>query len=348
MGIPKTQTGYGIVLGNKNLVRFDDLPVKQPGPGEVLLKIECTGLCRSDFHLLIAPNAMVPEKMVMGHEICGSIAQVGAGVENDERFPVGARFSVVIAVACGTCLACRRGQDSQCTESKFNGYGITQDGGFQQYLLVKNLRSLVPIPDGIPYEVAASATDAILTPFHAIMKVKGELGPNTKVMSIGAGGLGLNALQILKTFGCHITCIDPKEDNGPLAKKFGATEFHTSINTVQDDFESFDFIFDFVGKQETIDIAGDFIKSGGKVLIVGLGKSKLTIPNFDFARREVELIFNFGGTSGDQMEILDWISLGKIKPVVQSRPMTDLPEYMNKMQKGEIVGRVVFKPVAKL
>lgn len=348
MSIPKTQTGYGVSYGSKELARFDNLPVPEPGPNEVLLKVEAAGLCRSDFHILLAQNPMIPKKMVMGHEICGSIAKIGPGLEEDSRYEVGSRHCLVIVNACGVCHQCRKGNDVSCSESGFVAYGISQDGGFQEYLLVKNLRTLLPIPEGVPYEIAASATDAILTPYHAIMKVRHELGPDKQVLMYGAGGLGLNAIQILKTFGCPVVVLDPKAGNEKYAREFGADEFYTSTDDIMDHpLESFDFIFDFVGNQATVDQSVEFIKSGGKIVMVGLGKLKMMWPNYELARREVQVIFNFGGSSLDQMEILEWLKLGKIKPVVETRPLTDLPEYMKKMQKGEIIGRVVFTP-AKL
>lgn len=343
MSIPKTQTGYGIRLGQKQIARFDGIPVPKPGPTEVLLKIEATGLCRSDLHILIIQDPRLPEKMVMGHEICGSIAQAGSSV-TDPRYQAGKRFCMLIADSCGTCDNCRSGNDNWCSVNENKAYGISQDGGFQEYLLVKNVRSLIPIPDDVSYEAAASATDAILTPYHAIMKVKLDLGPTTKALVMGAGGLGLNAIQILKQFGCEIVCVDQKAGNEKIAKGFGALQFFTSADDIDHVPESFDVCFDFVGKQATIEACAEFVKTGGKIVVVGLGNKVLTIPNYELARREVQVIFNFGGTSKDQSEILLWISAGVLKPVVTSASMSELPEYMKKLERGEVVGRVVFKP----
>lgn len=344
MSLPKTQTGFGIIYGQKLIARFDDLPVPEPGPGEVLLKIEAAGLCRSDLHILIIQDPRLPEKMVMGHEICGSVAKAGSAIENDPRYQVGKRFAMLIADACGTCENCRSGRDNMCTINVDRAYGLSQDGGFQEYLLVKNVRSLLPIADNVSFEAAASATDAILTPYHAIMKVKDVLSPTTKVLVLGAGGLGLNAIQILKTFGCKIVCVDKKAGNEKIAKEFGATDFFTDPDEIDHDSETFDVCFDFVGNQTTVEACVEFVKSGGKIVMVGLGKMTLTIPNYDLARREVQIIFNFGGNSKDQTEVLQWISEGILQPVVTTAPLSDLPAYMAKLAKGEVVGRVVFKP----
>lgn len=343
MTLPPFQVGYGIARGSKQLQRFDNLPVKPPANNEVLLKVEIAGLCRSDFHMLLIDNPALPEKMVLGHEVCGSIAQVGAGLEGDERFPLGGRYALVIADACGMCDACRTGVDNRCVGNPRKAFGISQDGGFQQYLRV-NPRALVPIPDNVSYAEAASATDAILTPFHAIMKVKHLLAPGTKVLVYGAGGLGLNAVQILSNYSCHIVVVDRKPDNEPVARSYGAAEYYTSADDIDHEQESFLLCFDFVGNQDSSEACVDYVASGGKILLVGLGRLRLNIPNYDLAIREVEYIFNFGGSSLEQKEVLRWISLGKIKPLVATTSMDQLPEYFKKMAKGEIVGRVVFVP----
>lgn len=348
MAIPKTQTGYGFIRGLKSINRFDNLPVPEPGPGQVLLKIEAAGLCRSDHHILISQNPGCPDKMVMGHEICGSVAKTGSGLEDDPRYRPGTRYAMLISNACGTCSKCREGDDNLCTTNKNQGYGITMDGGFQEYLLVSSLRTLIPIPDSVSFGAAASATDAILTPFHAIKKVKEKLSPTSKVLVLGAGGLGLNAIQILRSFGCKIVCVDQKPGNEKLVKQFGAHEFYTSFDDIDHEDESFDVSFDFVGNQDSVDCSCDFVAGGGKIVIIGMGKSRVDLPNFDLSRREIQVIYNFGGNSSEQEEVLKWIGQGLITPVVESRPMTELSDYMEKMKRGEIVGRVVFRPSAKL
>lgn len=344
MKIPATQTGYGFIRGLSDINCLPDLPVKRPGPNEILLKIEAAGLCSSDHHILLEQSPLNPDPMVMGHEICGSIAEVGMGLQDHEEFAIGSRHSVFICNSCGNCKLCRIGRDNLCREGCFEAFGITLDGGFQQYLLVKNHRSLIPIPDGVSYETAASATDAILTPFHAIMKVKDRLGPASKVLVQGAGGLGLNAIQILKVFGCKIVCVDKKSDVADLAKRLGATEFYTSFDDIEDPQESFDLSFDFIGVPESVNCSVQYIAPGGKILMVGMGRSKAIFPIFDLCRREVEIVFNFGGTSTEHAEILQWLKEKRLNPIVEQRPMSDLPEYMKKLINGKLTGRVVFKP----
>lgn len=344
MKIPDSQTGYGFIRGLKDINVLPNLPVKKPGPNEILLKIEVAGLCHSDHHILLEQSPLNPDPMVMGHEICGSIAQVGSELKDNENYAIGSRHTIFILNSCAVCIHCKKGRDNLCLEGRFDAFGITLDGGFQEYLLVKNPRALVPIPDGVSYEAAASATDAILTPFHAIMKVRERLGPATKVLVLGAGGLGLNAIQILNVFGCKITCVDKKPEVRDIVKNFGASEFYTDFDDIEDPQETFDLSFDFIGIPESVACSVQYIAAGGKIVMVGMGRLKAVLPIYDLCRREVEVIFNIGGTSVEQAEILQWLKEKKLRPIVETKPMSSLPEYMEKLTKNQLTGRVVFKP----
>lgn len=342
--IPQTQSGYGFKRGQKTIQRYDNRKIVGPKGKEVLLKIEAAGLCLSDLHILLAQETYIPDSFIMGHEIAGQIVAVGEGLEDDEIFEIGGRFAMFIPDACGICDQCRSGRDNTCKGNLGDAYGLSQDGGFQQYLLVKNLRALLPIPDGVSYEQAAITSDAVLTPFHAIQRASTHLKPGAKVLQMGMGGLGINALQILKNFGVYVVVCDIKPEAEELAKKYGADEFW--VDPVDSDHlpESFDVCFDFCGFQETFDHCQRFVKTAGLVMVVGLGRSKLMMMNFHMGRREVKVIFSMGGTSLEQIECMEWVAAGKIKPLLTLVDMKDLPKYMEKLNKGEVLGRIVFNP----
>ena len=344
-----TQSGFGYIKGQSDIQKFTDIPIPTPKSNEVVLKVEAAGLCLSDPHILHVgpveskPPLETPSKFVMGHEIAGSISAVGDQLANDPYYKKGARFALQIVQACGTCDSCRRGLDSVCDLSH-QAYGLNEDGGFQQYLLVKNLRTLLPIPDGVSFEQAAVTTDSVLTPFHAIQKVRHLLTPTSKVLVQGCGGLGLNAVQILKNYGCYIVASDVKGAVEKLALEYGANEFHTDIGKSKHEPMSFDVIFDFVGIQPTFNNSDKFIKRRGKIVMVGLGRSKLLIPNYKLGIREVEIIFNFGGHYAEQVECMEWVAKGLIKPNVHVADFNSLPQYLEDLANGKLTGRVVFRP----
>ncbi|KAI5969364.1 hypothetical protein CANMA_001431 [Candida margitis] len=344
-----TQIGYGYVKGATEITKFIDLPIPEPGPNQLLLKIEAAGLCLSDPHTIIGgplapkPPKPMPTKFVMGHEIAGSVYRIGKDLEDKPQFKPGSRFALQINQACGACEFCRRGDDGNCSESS-QAYGLNEDGGFQQFLLIKNLRTLLPIPDNVSFAEAAVCTDSVLTPFHAIQKVRDRIKPSSKVLVQGCGGLGLNAIQILKQYQCHIVATDLKPDIEKVAKSYGAHEFYTNLNDSKHEPMSFDVIFDFVGIQESIDISNKYIKRRGTLSQTGLGRYKFKMPNFTFAFREVEVFYNFGGSSAEQLECLQWIAKGWIKPNVQLVDFEKLPQAMQDLTNNKIRGRVVFRP----
>lgn len=116
------------------------------------------------------------DQMVMGYEICGCIAKVKLDLKDEERFRTRSHLSIFILKSYGSCHYCRVGKVNLCLEGWLEAFTITLDGGFQLYLLVKNVRNLIAIPDKVSHYLAASAADAILTAFHVIVKVKDRLG----------------------------------------------------------------------------------------------------------------------------------------------------------------------------
>lgn len=342
MTLPKTQTGYGFVEGTYKINKFTDLPVPTPQNSEVLLKIEAAGICHSDLDILKVPN--INEKFVMGHEIAGQIVAVGNELADHELYAIGKRFSVVISNSCGVCDSCRAGNDNSCYGSNKSGYGINMDGGFQEYLLIKNLRTLVEIPDGVSYEQAAITTDSVITPLHAILKVKDQLQPGKKVLVIGLGGLGLNAVQILRNFGCQIIVTDRKASLRERALANGANDFVEDIEACLDHLpDSFDVVFDFCGYRQTFQLAQKFVTVRGKIVMVGLGNFKLEIGNFPLAQKNVTVYFNFGGTAANQQDAMKWVELGKIKPIYTVRKLDEIAQCLDDLKKGKIEGRVVLK-----
>ncbi|KAK6199329.1 chaperonin 10-like protein [Scheffersomyces amazonensis] len=348
VSVPKTQIAYGYVEGEPTIQKFTNYPVPTPKSNEVLLKIEAAGLCMSDPHVLIkgpivSLNEPPAKKFVMGHEIAGSIASVGDGLKDDPRYQIGSRYALSISVACGTCDTCRTGRDSVCYGNT-SAYGLNRDGGFQQYLLIDNLRSLLPIPEGVSYADAAVASDSVLTPYHAIQKIRHLLQPTAKVLVVCLGGLGMNGVQVLKNYGCKIVASDVKAELGPIALASGAHEFYTDVFESDHAQESFDVVMDFVGIQPTSDVCQRFVKLQGKYLTVGLGRSKLFLQNYELARREIDVIFSFGGNSQEQIDCMKWVAAGKIKPLTTIAKLSEVPYYLDQLVQGKVQGRIVFEP----
>lgn len=333
--IPKTQYGFKFDKSLSNIRLVENLPVQQPSSNQVLLKIEAAGLCHTDLHLLDGFDA--GDNYVMGHEIFGLVASKGEDVKHLE---LGDRVAAFGPNSCGVCSMCRQGYDNDCLKTEWLGLG--NDGGYQQYLLVRNPRNLIKVPQEVSDPaVAAVITDAMLTPYHAIKMA--NLTPAKKALFIGAGGLGSTGVQIAKLFGAHVTVLDTKKSALELAKQFGADEVFTELPATTEQ-GTYDVCLDFVAIQKTFDICQKYIKSHGTIIPVGLGATHLSFDLGDLALREIRVLGSFWGTSNDITECYDLVKQGKIHPKVTSFPLKELPECIEKLKKGDVSGRMVLIP----
>ncbi|KAI5954826.1 hypothetical protein KGF57_003850 [Candida theae] len=336
MSIPSTQ--YGFVYTKQNgLTLKNDLPVRKPKSGQLLLKIGAVGLCHSDLHV-IYEGLDCGDNYVMGHEIAGTVAAVGEDVTG---YKVGDRVACVGPNGCGECKYCRGSTDNVCKQAFGDWFGLGNDGGYQQYLLVQRPRNLVRVPGNVSFDVAAASTDAVLTPYHAIKMAK--VSPTSNVLMVGAGGLGGNAIQIAKAFGAKVTVLEKKKEARDQAKKLGADEVYESLpGSITPG--SFSSCFDFVSVQATFDLCQKFVEPKGIIVPVGLGAPKLSFDLSDLALREVQILGTFWGTTNDLDDVMQLVSEGKVKPVVQSANLKELPEYIDKLRNNAYEGRVVFNP----
>lgn len=235
---------------------------------------------------------------------------------------------------------CRQGYDNDCLKTEWLGLG--NDGGYQQYLLVKNPRNLIKVPSEVSDPaVAAVITDAMLTPYHAIKMA--ELTPAKKALFIGAGGLGSTGVQIAKLFGSHVTVLDTKPAALELAKQFGADEVYTELPSDTKP-GSFDVCLDFVAIQKTFEVCQKFVKPHGTIIPVGLGATHLSFDLGDLALREVRVLGSFWGTSNDITECYELVKEGKIHPKVTTFPLKELPECIERLKRGDVSGRMVLIP----
>ena len=201
------------------------MPVNKPGAGQLLLKVDAVGLCHSDLHVLYE-GLDCGDNYVMGHEIAGTVAELG---EEVSEFAVGDRVACVGPNGCGLCKHCLTGNDNVCTKSFLDWFGLGYNGGYEQFLLVKRPRNLVKIPDNVTSEEAAAITDAVLTPYHAIKSA--GVGPASNILIIGAGGLGGNAIQVAKAFGAKVTVLDKRIRQETKLRPLELTRFTVNYQT---------------------------------------------------------------------------------------------------------------------
>lgn len=290
-----------------------------PGPGEVVLDIKAAGLCHSDVGVLDKEDwlAIIPNRpIVMGHEIAGVVSAVGEGVT---EVAVGDRVGVCPTGASPTAP----------------GYG--RDGGFtEKHVCLPG--DLVPMPDGLSYELAALGTDAGMTSYHAIMTI-GGLQPGWKVGVIGFGGLGQVGARVGVVKGAEVHVAEVNRDVWDRARAIGA------VDVVADASEwagqGFDLIVDYAGFGETTTNAAKAVRRGGTVVLVGMGKLEFTLHTMDMILGEVRVLGSNGGTPQDVAEVYELLASGAIEPAVTVVGFDDIPAYLDRLRAHEIAGRVV-------
>lgn len=332
-----------------------EVPVPEPGVGEILVKVGGAGACHSDLHVMEFPEGTMPYTLpfTLGHENAGWIEKLGPGVEG---YSEGDPVAVYGPWGCGQCYFCRQGVEIYCKHlytEKINGGacgpGLGLNGGMAPYMLVKSSRFLVPLETIAPKE-AAPLTDAALTPYHAIKMTLDVLLPHTTAVVIGVGGLGQMAVQILRAMtSARIIAVDVSEDKLKRVSKMGADiTFISDSDTpakIADLTEGLgaEVVLDMVGVDPTMNLASQIAKRTGYLVIVGAGGGTLPVSFFTIPN-ECKVVVPMWGSLPDLVEVLSLAERGKIKGNNTYHPLEDAPKVYEAMRKGELAGRAVILP----
>jgi len=322
--------------------RVVDIPRPDPGPGEVLVRVRAAGLCHSDLHIIFDElgGYPIPTPLTLGHEIAGDVVAVGDAVDPSL---IGQRVAVFGPAGCGQCRYCREGRDHLCIASR--PLGLARDGGYADYVVVP-AHALVPVPNGVSDAEAAVATDAVLTPFHALTRV-GQLRPGETVAIIGVGGLGLNAVQIAKALGAFVIAVDVVPAKLELAKQYGADRVVDSrqLDPAHPPVDRpITLVADFVGTDATKLLAQQLVARGGRVVLVGLATPGGTMLGLRLIADEVAVLGSFWGTRQELATVLDLIARGLIRPQVEPHPLDEIGQWVERLRAGEVTSRVALVP----
>lgn len=332
-----------------------EVPVPEPGPGQVLVKIGGAGVCHSDLHILEmekpagTPKFKLP--VTLGHENAGWVEKLGPGTTG---FAPGDPVIVYGPWGCGLCKNCRMGMENYCEKPGGptpGGLGAF-DGGMAHFLLVPAIRFLVPLGTLDPVD-AAPLTDAALTGYHAIQRSRHLLGPGSTAVVIGAGGIGQMAIQILKALSAATTivAVDTSVDKLEIAKKMGADEVLLSgdkaVQRIKDmtHGQGAEVVLDLVGVNPTLAMAAQVSRVLGHLTIVGLGGGALPV-NFHSPQKECSVAAPFWGTIPELLEVISLAQAGKIKMLVEHFPLERAGEAYHLLHDGKIQGRAVITPNA--
>jgi NAD+-dependent secondary alcohol dehydrogenase Adh1 len=317
------------------------------GPLDVVVRIGAAGLCRTDLHIQEgqwAEKSGVTLPYTLGHENAGWIHEMGSGVTNVE---VGDTVIVHPFITCGLCERCRRGDDMHCVNGGFPG--INRDGGFAD-LLLTSARSVIKLDPSLEPKDIAALADAGLTAIHAVKKALLVLGPGTRAVVIGAGGLGHIAIQCLAAMTpAEIIVVDPSESALELAGEVGADHTVTvdgsHVDTVWELTEGLgaEAILDFVGEKGAVEDGIAMIQNGGFYYVIGYGQD-LVIPTIEIISREISFIGNLVGTYADLEELMTLTAQGKVRLRTSLYPLDAINDAMADLDGGRLPGRGILVP----
>jgi propanol-preferring alcohol dehydrogenase len=327
-----------------------DVPIPEPGPGQVLLKIGGAGACHSDLHLMEAPADAKPSRLpfTLGHENAGWVEKLGPGAVG---YALGDAVLVYGPWGCGRCLNCRKGMENYCENpgDALPG-GLGRDGGMASYMLVPSTRFLVPLGTLKPRD-AAPLTDAALTSYHAVKRSLHLLGPGCTAVVIGVGGLGQMAVQLLRALSgaTTIVAVDTAAAKLATAREMGADETLISgdgaVKRIKDMTrgQGAHVVLDMVGVDATLKMAAQVARALGHVTIVGIGGGALPVSFFSLPH-ECAVASPYWGSIPELMDVVGLAEAGKIKLLVDHFPLERANEAYRLLHDGKIRGRAVVVP----
>jgi D-arabinose 1-dehydrogenase-like Zn-dependent alcohol dehydrogenase len=335
-------------------------PTPEPKGAEVLLKVLAAGVCHSDIHIwdgyyelgggkrlqLLERGIKLP--LTMGHENVGEVVAVGPDAKGVK---VGDVRLAHPWMGCGECMVCRRGEENLCAKPR--NLGVFSNGGYATHLMVPHPRYLFDIGNLTPAQAAPLACSGVTT-YSALKKVGEDVMKAEPVVVIGAGGLGLMAIEIHKAMGGKgVISVDIDPVKREAAKKAGAvaTVDGSAPDAAKQIIEATEggawAVIDLVGSSSTAKLGLDSLIKGGKLIIVGLFGGDMTVPTPFFPMRAMTVQGSYVGSLPEIAELLALTQKKGAPPIpIRTRPLEDVNDALNDLKAGKIVGRVVLTPAA--
>src|SRR5919206_3686854 len=348
------------IIRPKETLEVQQLDVPKPRGSQVLVKVHSSGVCHSDIHLweggyqgaegqfLKATDRGVSYPLTPGHEIAGTVESFG---EEAAKETIGKNEKVIVYpwIGEGLCPACRVGEENLCDKPR--SLGVYTDGGYAEYVLVPSYKYLVKISENIDTNVAATLSCSALTAYGAVKNT--TLKPNDSLVVVGAGGLGLMAMQLAKAItGARIIALDLDDEKLQAAKRNGADNTINSkkedpVKAVMEmtDKMGADAVIDFVNASKTVETDMQFLRRRARVVLVGLFGGELKLNLITMPTKAIRLIGSYTGTLTDMVELVSLAKRGIIKPIVSDTfKLNQATEALSKLKQGKILGRGVINP----
>jgi alcohol dehydrogenase, propanol-preferring len=308
-------------VGTGKPLELHDVAEPHAGPGEVVVAVKASGVCHSDVTTIDDPGWMALFQhglpRTMGHESAGVISEVGEGMDH---WKVGDRVGLAPVMSDGDAL----------------GYG-KWDGGFASQLRATD-DNLVALPDEVPFDLGAMATDAGLTAYHAIMAVGGAK-EGMKVGVIGLGGLGYIGARCAALVGAEVYGAEVNPETRKLADEIGLAGVADSIDAFKD--KNLELIVDYAGFGTTTSAALETLAEFGTLVQVGMGRLESTINTYPLIVNQLSIKGSKSGTKEDLAGIYEIMKSGQLRPPVNHISHAEIPGAIDKLREGGVIGRFI-------
>jgi alcohol dehydrogenase, propanol-preferring len=337
-------------------------PTPRPDGEEVLLRVLATGVCHTDIHVwsgsydlgggrkLDMAGRGVSLPLTLGHEIVGEVIAVGPNADPAIKSQ---RCLVYPWIGCGSCNTCSRGREHLCTSPR--SLGVFRAGGYSDHVVVPHARYLLPIGDLRPEEAAPYAC-AGLTTYSAIQKIDQYVLKHERIVVIGAGGLGLMCISLLKSLGAVgsiVVEVDALRRAAAMAAGATVAMRHPDAELTQHTKAAAGgaawVVIDFVGSPQTIQLGLDLLAKGGQLIVVGLFGGEITVPIPPIPLRAISIQGSFLGSLAELQELLKLVRSACIKPIpVTCRSLHEAADALRDLEQGRVVGRLILQPPFQL
>jgi alcohol dehydrogenase, propanol-preferring len=326
-------------LGAK--LEIEERTVPEPGPGQVLVKIEASGLCHTDIHAAHGEWPVKPNPpFIPGHEGVGVVTATGPGATVHKP---GDRVAIPwLGYACGHCRYCVAGWETLCQVQQNTGYSV--DGSYAEYVVADD-RYVVDVPAEVSSLDAAPLTCAGVTTFKAIKVARLQPGETASV--VGIGGLGHLAVQYARLFGARVIAVDVEDAKLDLARALGAdlTVNARTTDPVQaiTEYGGADVAVVTAASPRTFEQAFASLRRGGRLSCVGLpADDKITISVFDTVLNGKQIIGSIVGTRNDLTDVFALHAAGRTKVIAEPRHLEDVNACFDEVLEGHVPARLVF------
>ena len=330
-----------LVLEDRKALQIRDVPEPELGPHDVLIQVRACGICGSDVHGYDGSTGRRIPPLIMGHEAAGTVARIGPRVT---KVKLGDRVTFDSTVSCGHCRYCLSGDVNLCDHRQVLGVSCgdyRRHGAFAEFVSVPE-HIIYHLPEGFPYEKAA-LIEAVSIAVHAA-KIT-EIVPGSSAVVIGAGMIGLLAIQAFRVFGCtKIIAVDLEQSKLDLARSLGADDtFLGTDPELLDKLKSItdgqgpDIAVEVVGAQKPIMTAIEGVRRGGTVTLIGNLAPRVEIPLQIVVTRQLRLLGSCA-SAGEYQECIELMQSGAIKvdPLISAlAPLREGAAWFNRLYDRE-------------